>query len=686
MRLIILTYLIYYFLPVSCFGVSKLDSLKSLIENSTDYNEVIESKKKLVYHLLLSNVDSSLYVNEIYISECRKKGDTKNLGDFLYYKAFGLINKGKSLRAIPVIEDLELLLQTDHDPSKKSKLYSAKANLHLNQGDFHEAIESFNKQMAYTKNKAKCSQNIAACYHELNQFAKAIEYFSKAITLYNSDNKRSRSTADEQTILHINMAQSFLEMDDIKRANLHARKSFMLIKENNNTTSEFNYYYLVAQIKYKEGKIDSAYHHINYIIDQAKELNEIQSLLSAYSFAALISSVRLKNTQFLFYIEEIQNLFNRNQGVILPKIYNYIAEAYFHADDYKNAISYSNKSISAQKYSANIIEELKSVKLLAKAFSAQNIHDKANLYFRKSIQISDAIDSKNLRIEIEKYLLDQKLVTQNKEIKRLNKEQKAKSKELKISRIVHLLSVVILIFLLINIYQFHNTKTIREKLYEENNIKKDQEHKNAINHLLQIKEKEAIQQVLSSIDKERERLTMLFHDDIGANLAALKFSIINNANSSKEAITEQINSIYYKVKSICIGNMIPDYQEHSFEKAIEEIISNYSGIDIDYSIESDTSFSSIKDESKINLLMILQESITNAIKYSGSKHLTILLHHFHHELTLIIEDSGIGFSFKNSNKGTGLKSMMKRAKALNGDLVIDSVLGRGTLIKLTVLT
>ena len=49
--------------------------------------------------------------------------------------------------------------------------------------------------------------------------------------------------------------------------------------------------------------------------------------------------------------------------------------------------------------------------------------------------------------------------------------------------------------------------------------------------------------------------------------------------------------------------------------------------------------------------------------------------------TLIVEDNGIGFAMESITKGLGLGSMRERAEFSGGSFDIESVGGKGTMIR-----
>lgn len=86
----------------------------------------------------------------------------------------------------------------------------------------------------------------------------------------------------------------------------------------------------------------------------------------------------------------------------------------------------------------------------------------------------------------------------------------------------------------------------------------------------------------------------------------------------------------------------------------------------------------VSEEVLEQLLPVLQESVTNAIKHSGSKDIRVLLTVHEDEVTLTVSDSGRGF--EEPERVSGLGNMNDRARRLGGTCGIESTPGRGTCI------
>jgi signal transduction histidine kinase len=81
------------------------------------------------------------------------------------------------------------------------------------------------------------------------------------------------------------------------------------------------------------------------------------------------------------------------------------------------------------------------------------------------------------------------------------------------------------------------------------------------------------------------------------------------------------------------------------------------------------------------LYRIAQEAVTNAVKHAQAKKITIVLSKCENTLHLIITDDGNGLALlANNTRGMGLCSMRYRARALGGDLNIDSTPNQGTTV------
>ncbi|MEB0046821.1 MULTISPECIES: sensor histidine kinase [unclassified Pseudomonas] len=88
------------------------------------------------------------------------------------------------------------------------------------------------------------------------------------------------------------------------------------------------------------------------------------------------------------------------------------------------------------------------------------------------------------------------------------------------------------------------------------------------------------------------------------------------------------------------------------------------------------------------LLRAVSELLANVRKHSGATQATLSSACHEHSLTVCVEDNGHGFApaLKGQWGGFGLRSIALQLKPLEGRVLLDSELGRGTFVRLLVPT
>jgi len=93
---------------------------------------------------------------------------------------------------------------------------------------------------------------------------------------------------------------------------------------------------------------------------------------------------------------------------------------------------------------------------------------------------------------------------------------------------------------------------------------------------------------------------------------------------------------------------------------------------------------SLPPNKEIALYYIAQEALNNILRHAQAKMVEIYLKKKRVNVTLEIADDGIGFEKQLDKGGMGLKNMRERVKLIDGKLKIDSNVGKGTKITVTV--
>ncbi len=193
------------------------------------------------------------------------------------------------------------------------------------------------------------------------------------------------------------------------------------------------------------------------------------------------------------------------------------------------------------------------------------------------------------------------------------------------------------------------------------------------------------QEIIAS--KERERLMRDIHDGVGGHLVAT-ISLLDSEQSTQEQVRQSIMDCLADLR-VVILSLDPSSSElaillgmfrHNIQPKVKA-----AGITLIWHVGDVENLPKLSSKSALNILRILQESVTNVIKHSGASLLSIStdltqITKSSNAITIYVMDDGSG-KLDNNKIGYGIKSMKKRALELGGSLDIDSG-EKGTKVEL----
>jgi signal transduction histidine kinase len=201
-------------------------------------------------------------------------------------------------------------------------------------------------------------------------------------------------------------------------------------------------------------------------------------------------------------------------------------------------------------------------------------------------------------------------------------------------------------------------------------------------------------QLLLAEENERKRIACELHDGLGQSLSAIAFKL----KSTLEKVGDKVKAEFEPLEAIMpiiqqsmeevrrIGmNLRPALLDDlgllpTIEWLIREYQRTYPSIHVEKHIEINET--QVPDPHKAVIYRILQEAMNNIAKHSQANLVSIsLMRKRDDRIELAIEDNGIGFDMESIKKGLGLGSMRERAELSGGSFDIESVRGRGTVIR-----
>ena len=207
-------------------------------------------------------------------------------------------------------------------------------------------------------------------------------------------------------------------------------------------------------------------------------------------------------------------------------------------------------------------------------------------------------------------------------------------------------------------------------------------------------------QVISAQEDERKRIARELHDDTSGSLARILLNIemcstlvpdeaheihqrLNATRILGEQTLENVRKIVFDLRPTLLDDLglaaaIRWYAKNNLESL---------GIQLQFEMTSGLRGAPMVETA---LFRIAQEAITNIACHANAHRVVIQLSHHRTNWTFTIRDDGRGFDLKSllaesaTNYHWGLFGMRERAELLGGTFEIESTIGKGTCLQVTI--
>jgi len=195
---------------------------------------------------------------------------------------------------------------------------------------------------------------------------------------------------------------------------------------------------------------------------------------------------------------------------------------------------------------------------------------------------------------------------------------------------------------------------------------------------------------------ERKRIAREIHDDLGQNLLALRIDADMLANRTRaqhsrlhERACATLFHIDVTIKSVrqIINDLRPNVLDLGLSAAVEWQIAEFkrrTGIDCE--LLDDSTDLVLDERAATAFFRILQESLSNIVRHAQASRVRVALRSSNHSLSMTVSDDGIGIGILAARKAGsfGLVGIEERISILNGTFSIDSNVGEGTTVSVSV--
>ena len=200
-----------------------------------------------------------------------------------------------------------------------------------------------------------------------------------------------------------------------------------------------------------------------------------------------------------------------------------------------------------------------------------------------------------------------------------------------------------------------------------------------------------------SVIEERNRLARELHDAMTQNLFSLSLTAEAAAGSVRsdparaeteiDRVRKLARETQAELRSLVFELRPPDLEADGLVPTVRkdlDVLGRAHGLRADLQVHGTPELDSSVE---IELYRIVQEALNNAVRHAQAQSVTVEVDAGGGTVTIMVRDDGVGFdpgARTIRERRLGLTSMRERAEGLGGKVVVDSVPGSGTTVRVEV--
>jgi signal transduction histidine kinase len=206
---------------------------------------------------------------------------------------------------------------------------------------------------------------------------------------------------------------------------------------------------------------------------------------------------------------------------------------------------------------------------------------------------------------------------------------------------------------------------------------------------------ELLATIALTAERERGRLSLELHDEVGQHLTSLLLGLqgiidvagvgseVNTRAQALHSLAQRLGSELHDIAVRLRPKALDDFGIEAALRSYAQVWSRETGIEAD--VQTTGREDRLSEVIETTIYRIAQEALTNVSRHSGAKRVSVVLHKGDRMCRLAVEDDGKGFQpevagVADGESGLGLLGMAERARLAGGNIDIESSPGGGTSV------
>jgi two-component system, NarL family, sensor kinase len=629
------------------------DSLHlQLITSETDSARGYWNSRLAWYFLNQYQLDSA----EQYIARARriheKIGDQRSRMVQLHYQ--GLVHRLKS-EFPAALDTFRRVLSYYESVGDTARMTSPLFNLGVVYsliGDYDRSLEYYYRELAINETHFG-PESVANSLNSIANIQRNRGNLEQAKATYHRARQLIEPTDDRHTLASIygNLATTELLASNLDSTQYWTEKSLVLDRALERDWGIAHSLMVLGQVAQKQGRFEQAEDYLLGALEIRRDLGQPLELITSYQGYAEFLMAREQPERAIPIIQQsvtLSDSIQYTQG--LSQGYHLLASAFAKSGRFEDAY---RAELIQQSYQDSLLTREKE-----KALQELDIQYEVR-------QKEQALERLGFENELQRSLV--------------NRERTG--------RIALTLSTILFAIMAIGAVAWY-----RQRMAQESRLSQ-QEADLQTARIQQLEQREQVNTLHAMIrgqENERKRIASDLHDSLGSLLSTIKLHVRAALSASEQEVARKdvnrmLDHASEEVRRIS-HHMMPDVLQFGLGPALTDLTQDLNQA-ADVAVRCQIIGQEPEDfgeDSKIMLYRIAQEGVQNALKHADPNQVLMQLSWLADQAQITIEDDGRGFDVKDVNSGLGLRSMQSRTDLLNGQLLIDSTPGDGTVIEVQI--
>jgi len=588
-----------------------------------------------------------------------------------------------------------------NDPLSTAKTTLNLGNYYFVVGDFRKAIDFYQRtlpyyqQAEYAEGIGKLENNLGAAYYKLGFNTLSATHYVKSLSIYDS-----LQIQDMRVNTLMNLGVVLKDLGKTTEAKDYYQKALKNDENMIGLTTKANIYQNLGEVQEISNEWPKALESFRNAADLYSNQERIQDLSEAYhgmarSFVGLNNGAMAEQyfQMSLDLKKEIKDDLNLGKVITSLAVFQYENKRYNEAlMNYRQGLKLAKQFELPKLSRANLLG-------LSEVYEVLGNPSRALDYRLQYQTVKDSLDNVEKSRQIAELQEQYESVQKDKRINELALENSVANAEIeknealaqkqKARNTTYLVAAIALFILILVLYTYFKQRLSIAKLREE---EEHAAHKRNIESLLDEQRTKNLEARVAGEEEERKRLAKDLHDHLGSILATVKVNLQGiferekalKDNEQVQTVNTLVDKACNDVRGIAHNLHMGISETFGLTTALNDLAQSVSGANgIKVQFTSANCTERFDTHMEIFVYRMVQEFLSNALRHSEANQISIQLTCLDDLISIIVEDNGKGFDNKNTAEagdGIGLKNLITRIEAFDGEISIDSTPGKGTNI------